>query len=100
MRLSLTRTLVLMLCNCESDHPIFAGDLYSGSSIVDSVYLDRAALLRWLATLDAEAGKAAARAMDELLTAQDHALRSVPVRANISMPPVQGSPASLASAHV
>ena len=79
MKSSFNRTLVLTLCGDQREEAIFAGDLYSGNSVIDSVYLDRAALLRWLIAQDAEAGGKAARAMDELLMETGRTLRSVPV---------------------
>ena len=79
MKSPIVHTLVLMRPDAEGAQSIFAGDLYAGRSIVDSVYLDRTAMLRWLTALDAEASRAAARAMDELLTQPDRVLRSVPV---------------------
>lgn len=74
-----TRTLVLMRYDAEDEQTVFAGDLYRGNRIEDSVYLDRAGMLQWLTPIDAQAGKAAATAMDELLMQPEKLIRSVPV---------------------
>ncbi len=74
-----TRTLVLMRYDADDEQAVFAGDLYRGNRVEDSVYLDRAAMLQWLAPIDARASQAAATAMDELLMQPEKLIRSIPV---------------------
>jgi len=73
------RTLVLMLCTADDEQPLFAGDLYQGDRLEDSVYFNRAAMLHWLQPLDPQAGLRAANAMQDLLAEPSRGLRTIPL---------------------
>ncbi len=73
------RTLVLMLCAADDEQPLFAGDLYHGDRLEDSVYFDQVAMLHWLQPLDPKAGSLAANAMHDLLAQPSRGLRTIPL---------------------
>lgn len=71
------RTLVLMLCEADDEQPLFAGDLYDGNRLEDSVYFDQVNMLHWLQPLDSKVGLMAANAMQDLLAQPSRGLRTI-----------------------
>lgn len=79
MKIPNHRTLVLMLCAADDDQPLFAGDVYYGDRLEDSVYFDQVAMLHWLQPLDPKVGSLAANAMHDLLAQPSRGLRTIPL---------------------
>lgn len=76
---SRNRVLVLMCDTSVEEKQIFVADLYSGNIIEDSVYLDRQAMLQWIAPLGSRIEPLAARAMDLLLCCPEAPIHSIPL---------------------